>query len=88
MLPIAVVSRHLYRPRLVAVPIIGRRSLSFTFAGPRKLEDLIKKELMDDKAGTEVADIWFTYHEEKVRTSLIPASIARLARRAVLLLAR
>ena len=44
------------------------RNFSFTFAGPRKLDDLIKKDLVQDKTGSEVADLWFTYHEEKVRS--------------------
>lgn len=58
------------RPIVAVRPqLFSFRNLSFTFAGPRKLEDLIKKELMEDKAGTEVVDIWYTYHEEKVRTS-------------------
>lgn len=45
----------------------SRRSFSFSFVGPRKLEDIIKKDLIKDKEGTEIADIWFTYHEETVR---------------------
>jgi hypothetical protein len=43
------------------------RLFSFNFAGPRRLEDILKKELVEDKSATEVADIWYTYHENKVR---------------------
>jgi len=42
----------------------------FSFAGPRRLDDLIKKERLQGKSGTEIADIWYTYHEEKVRSYL------------------
>ena len=44
----------------------SRRTLSFSFAGPRKLDDVIKKDLIEEKSGAEVADIWYTYHETKV----------------------
>ena len=43
------------------------RLFSFNFAGPRRLEDILKKELVEDKSATEVADMWYTYHENKVR---------------------
>jgi len=43
------------------------RNLSFSFAGPRRLDEIIKKELVKDKSGAEVAEIWYKYHEEKVR---------------------
>ena len=43
------------------------RQFSFSFAGPKKLEDIIKKDLVEDKTGAEVADIWHQYHENKVR---------------------
>uniref|UniRef100_A0A7S1UVE6 ATP synthase mitochondrial F1 complex assembly factor 1 n=1 Tax=Grammatophora oceanica TaxID=210454 RepID=A0A7S1UVE6_9STRA len=41
------------------------RSLSFSFAGPRKLNDIVKKELIDEKTSSEIADIWLTFHETK-----------------------
>jgi ADP-ribosylglycohydrolase len=45
-----------------------RRNFSgFSFAGPRELQDVLKTELLDEKKGTEIADLWFTYHETKVR---------------------
>jgi hypothetical protein len=43
------------------------RKFSFTFAGPRTLDEIIKKDLVEDKTGAEVADVWYTYHETKVR---------------------
>jgi ATP synthase mitochondrial F1 complex assembly factor 1 len=42
-----------------------RRSMSFIFTG-RRLEDILKKELVQDKTPTEVADLWYTYHESKI----------------------
>jgi ATP synthase mitochondrial F1 complex assembly factor 1 len=48
-----------------------RRHLSggFSFAGPRVLQDVLKTELLDGKKATEIADLWYTYHETKVRVS-------------------
>ena len=47
---------------------------NFSFAGPRKLEDILKTELIQDKSKAEVTDIWMTYHEQKegVFGSVIP----------------
>ena len=45
----------------------AERLFSFNFAGPKQLDDILKKELVEDKNATEVADIWYTYHENKVR---------------------
>ena len=41
------------------------RNFSFSFAGARNLEEIVKKELLEDKTAAEVSDIWYTYHEEK-----------------------
>jgi ATP synthase F1 complex assembly factor 1 len=38
---------------------------SFSWTGPRALEDIIKKELLVDKTADEVSAIWLKYHEEK-----------------------
>lgn len=54
--------RQLQRPIVAGT----ERLFSFSFVGPKTLEDIIKKELVQDKSATEVADIWFTYHENKV----------------------
>jgi hypothetical protein len=52
--------------RFVAQKHATTRNFSFTFAGPRTLDEIIKKDLMEDKTGTEVADVWYSYHETKV----------------------
>lgn len=38
---------------------------NFSFAGPRKLGDILKTELLHDKSATEISDMWMTYHEGK-----------------------
>jgi hypothetical protein len=38
----------------------------FSFAGPKTLEEILKKDLVGDKSATEVADLWYSYHESKV----------------------
>ncbi|KAL7430680.1 hypothetical protein ACHAXM_003123 [Skeletonema potamos] len=43
---------------------IQKRS-NFSFAGPRKLNDILKMELLQDKSAIEVSDMWMTYHEGK-----------------------
>ena len=50
-------------PRFVGLGSI--RALTFSFAGPKTLRDVLKEELVRDKTGTDVADIWYTYHEAK-----------------------
>jgi len=45
-----------------------RRHLSgFSFAGPRKLEEIMKTELIEGKNKAEISDIWLSYHEDKER---------------------
>ena len=44
-----------------------RQLSSFTFAGARKLDDIIKKEMLADKSASEISDLWTAYHESKVR---------------------
>ena len=45
-----------------------RRNLSgFSFAGPRKLEEIVKTELIEGKNKAEISDIWMTYHENQKR---------------------
>mmetsp|Transcript_10208 Transcript_10208/g.21507 ORF Transcript_10208/g.21507 Transcript_10208/m.21507 type:complete len:226 (-) Transcript_10208:284-961(-) len=43
----------------------SKRCFSFSFAGPKKLHDILKKELVEDKSRTEISDLWYTYHESK-----------------------
>jgi len=42
-----------------------QRSMSFIFTG-RRLEDILKKDLVHDKTSTEVADLWYAYHDSKI----------------------
>jgi hypothetical protein len=51
--------------RFVAQKYATIRNFSFTFAGPRNLDEIIKKDLVEDKTGAEVADVWYSYHESK-----------------------
>jgi hypothetical protein len=54
--------------RVVEQRTVGRiRNFSFTFAGPRHLDDIVKKDLLEDKNSADIAEIWCSYHEEKVR---------------------
>ena len=50
--------------RILSSNIVGpawqasrKRFLSFSFAGPRQLEEILKKDLVKDKTGTEVSDL-------------------------------
>mmetsp|Transcript_19799 Transcript_19799/g.45164 ORF Transcript_19799/g.45164 Transcript_19799/m.45164 type:complete len:226 (+) Transcript_19799:214-891(+) len=43
----------------------SKRCFSFSFAGPKKLHDILKKELVEDKSRTEISGLWYTYHESK-----------------------
>lgn len=42
------------------------RFSSFSFAGPRKLNDILKQDMIADKTGAEVSELWHLYHESKV----------------------
>lgn len=50
---------------MCAPKMMTARSFSFSYAGPRKLDDVIKTELLTNKTGSEIADIWYSYHEGK-----------------------
>ena len=41
------------------------RHFSFSFAGPRTLNEIVKLDMLKDKSVAEVSDIWMTYHESK-----------------------
>ena len=44
----------------------ARRSLSgFSFAGPKRLEEVLKIDKVIDKSTAEVADLWYAFHEDK-----------------------
>ena len=42
-----------------------QKRTNFSYAGPRKLGDILKTELLHDKSTTEISDMWMTYHEGK-----------------------
>jgi len=46
------------------IQLVQKRS-NFSFAGPRKLSDVMKVDLLQDKSNTEISDVWMTYHEGK-----------------------
>ena len=58
-----ILSSNILRPALQAIS--RKRYLSFTFAGPRQLEEILKKDMVQDKSGTEVSDLWYSYHDQK-----------------------
>ena len=60
-----MLARILSKPLTASLRLNSCRSLSFSFAGPRKLDDIIKKELVDDKDTDELSAIWNQYHEGK-----------------------
>ena len=41
------------------------RYFSFSFVGPKRLDDIFKKEMVQDKTRTDISDLWYTYHENK-----------------------
>lgn len=45
--------------------VTNRRLFSFSFAGPKNLNDILKKDLVKDKTKSEISDLWYTYHENK-----------------------
>ena len=47
-----------------------RRDMSFNFAGAKSLNEIMKTELIQDKSKTEIADLWYSYHESKVSVVL------------------
>jgi len=46
-------------------PIRNTIRTNFSYAGPRKLSDILKVELLKDKSAVEISDLWMTYHEGK-----------------------
>ena len=54
---------------------------NFSFAGPQKLADVMKTELLEDKSKTEISDIWMSYHETKERVHGIAIDGDRVSRR-------
>eukprot|EP00956_Cyclotella_meneghiniana_P012991 scaffold18576_cov51-Cyclotella_meneghiniana.AAC.5 len=52
---------------------------NFSYAGPRKLSDILKVEQIKDKSKVEVSDIWMAYHEgkEKVHGMILDGSVGK-----------
>mmetsp|Transcript_40789 Transcript_40789/g.74657 ORF Transcript_40789/g.74657 Transcript_40789/m.74657 type:complete len:324 (-) Transcript_40789:89-1060(-) len=46
-------------------PIQKNIRTNFSYAGPKKLSDVLKTELLDEKSAAEISDLWMTYHEGK-----------------------
>lgn len=44
---------------------LSQRCFSFNFAGPKKLNEILKKDMVEGKTPTEISDLWYTYHEGK-----------------------
>ncbi|KAL3922971.1 MAG: hypothetical protein SGILL_001919 [Bacillariaceae sp.] len=49
----------------ISPTMVQARCFSFSFAGPKVLDDILKKDLVDDKSATEISDMWYSYHEGK-----------------------
>jgi len=56
-------SQHQHQLRLPKTRLPTRHN--FTYAGPRKLGDVLKIEQIQDKSKVEISDLWMTYHEGK-----------------------
>ncbi|CAM9138151.1 unnamed protein product [Ectocarpus fasciculatus] len=50
---------------VVRVSQQARRELSFSFPGPRKLEDITNLPLLAKEEKESIADIWTAYHDER-----------------------
>jgi hypothetical protein len=46
-------------------PIAKRMLSGFSFAGPKCLDDVLKIDKVADKSTTELADIWYGFHNGK-----------------------
>lgn len=55
---------------------IARRT-NFSYAGPRKLSDILKPELLADKSSSEISEIWEAYHEGKEKVHGLTLDKAR-----------
>ena len=62
------------KPKKISLDLDQTKRNNFSFAGPRKLDEILKTELIKDKSKAEVSDLWMTYHESKenVFGSVIP----------------
>lgn len=46
-------------------PVQNAVRTNFSYAGPRKLSDVLKTDLLEGKSSAEISDLWMTYHEGK-----------------------
>ena len=53
-----------------ALQLSRKRYLSFSFVGPKTLDDIMKKDKMVGKSASELSDLWFAYHDSKVRSAI------------------
>eukprot|EP00536_Pseudo-nitzschia_multiseries_P005991 jgi/Psemu1/303772/fgenesh1_kg.122_\ len=60
-----LVGSSVIKRQLSPTPRSFERCFSFSFAGPKKLDDILKRELTQDKTRTEISEMWYTYHEGK-----------------------
>jgi hypothetical protein len=45
---------------------LSRAFSSFSFAGPKKIDEILQKEKVQGLSSSEISDLWMTYHEPKV----------------------
>jgi len=60
-----LVGSSVFKRQLLPSLSSSNRYFSFSFAGPKKLHDILKKELVEDKTKTEISELWYSYHEGK-----------------------
>jgi ATP synthase F1 complex assembly factor 1 len=63
---IQTLTTRLAKRQLFSPSVAFRRQFSFSFVGPKTLHEILKKDLVQDKTRTEISDMWYTYHENKV----------------------
>jgi hypothetical protein len=63
-----------------------RRRLSFSYAGPRSLREILKVDLLRGMEASEISDLWLSHHEAKVRAGVRPGVRADLVHLLSLLL--
>jgi hypothetical protein len=72
------------RAAALACTGLARRHLSFSFAGPRHLRDVLRVELLDDEkaSAADISDLWLRHHEQKAREKeLSPRALSEPAAR-------
>lgn len=69
--------QHQHQIRLPKTRLSIRHN--FSYAGPRKLGDVLKIEQIQDKSKVEISDLWMTYHEgkEKVHGLILDGDVGK-----------